>query len=142
MLVGLAPVALWLLLLSVADGLMPWSAAFAVVLWIPLCSLSLLISGSGSAVAVARRLSRTDHQAWRGIHRLPSWTAAMIALLAAFCAVYVLLPAEAARKQPPAISVQLSPEADEELAQQTKKKIEEVTGKPYLPNGATTKGMP
>jgi len=135
-LIGLTPTVPWLGLMAISGALMPWIAAGLVVLGGPLCFLSLLVSGS--AWVWARDLAKANPAIWRGAHRIPGWIATFVAGLV-ICTVLALIAINSQRSavQPPARSVTMTPEENAEISRRAREKIEEITGKPYVPIAPT-----
>lgn len=129
MVLGLVPALLWLGLFAISGGLMPWNAAGIIWLGVPLCFLSLMISGS--AYAWTRVMAPVCPEIWRGVHRAPTWMAGVISGLVICAVVAINLP----RSQPssPVQFQKMTPEENAAFERQATAKIEEMTGKPYEP---------
>ena len=129
-LVGLIPTVPWLGLMAISSALMPWVAAGLVWLGVPLCFLSLLVSGSASVWA--RNLTKANPEIWRGAQRIPGWIAVVVGGLVV-CTVLTLIVQSSVAVHPPAQSITLTPEENARIEKQFRAKVEEMTGKPYAP---------
>ncbi|MGJ7558898.1 hypothetical protein ACSFBI_33550 [Variovorax sp. RB3P1] len=127
-LLGVAPTVLWLGLLAISSVLNPWAATAVIWIGVPLCFLSLLISGS--AWVWAHDLAKANPEKWRGAHRIPGWVATAVAGLAVVAVIAINLQGSRPPTGLPSRSVQLSAEENAEIERQAKSKIEELTGKP------------
>lgn len=109
---------------------MPWVAAGLVWLGVPLCFLSLLVSGSASVWA--RNLTKANPEIWRGAQRIPGWIAVVVGGLVV-CTVLTLIVQSSVAVHPPAQSITSTPEENARIEKQFRAKVEEMTGKPYAP---------
>lgn len=127
-LLGVAPTVLWLGLLAISGVLTPWAAVGVIWIGIPLCFLSLLISGS--AWVWAHDLAKANPEKWRGAHRVPGWVATAVAGLAVVAVIAINAQGSRPPTELPSRSVQLSAEENAAIERQARSKIEELTGKP------------
>lgn len=131
-LLGLVPSMLWLGIFAISGALAPWVAAGVIWLGVPLCFLSLLISGS--AWVWAHDLAKANPEEWRGAHRVPGWIAAGVGCLAIGAVIAIIVQGSRTPDELPSQSVQLSAEESAEIERQAKSKIEQLTGKSHSPN--------
>ncbi|MBT2332318.1 hypothetical protein J7E49_00100 [Variovorax paradoxus] len=128
-LLGLVPTVLWLGLFAISGALTPWAAAGIIWLGVPLCFLSLLISGS--AWVWAQDLAKANPENWHGAHRIPGWIATGVGGLAIGAVIAINAQGSRTPAELPPRSVQLSAKESAEIERQANSKIEQLTGKPH-----------
>jgi hypothetical protein len=132
-LLGLVPAVLWLLLVAMMFALDPWAAAAIPLLGVPMCCTSLLIAGHGATWV--HDSARGNPELLRG-HRLVLGLAKLVLVTVLSVSAWMIVRPTPAPG--PANSVKLSPEESRAVEEAARKKIEEITGKPYVPYPSTS----
>ncbi|MDP9932860.1 hypothetical protein [Variovorax paradoxus] len=132
-LLGLVPAVLWLLLVAMMFALDPWAGAAIPLLGVPMCCASLLIAGHGATWV--HDSAHGNRDLLRG-HRLVLGLAKLVLVTVLSVSAWMIVRPTPA--QAPGNSVELSPEESRAAEKAARKKVEEITGKPYVPYSSTS----